>query len=294
MVNQATVTTPDIMADNGIIHIIDDVLLPPTIVDAAGYAGLTGLAGAVGLADPAVAKLLSGPGEFTVFAPDNAAFTAVDKVVQGLSQPELTGVLQYHVFPGLVDSASVPALADSLLQNTWGFGVTAVFDTTAGVAINGSNVTLADIKTTNGIVHVIDGVLLPPNIVQLAGLAGLTELETVLGIADGDLDVALSGPGPFTVFAPDNAAFGALATLPGSGELQQILTYHVTNNNPPLDAATLIGYPGEYTTLLFPQTLTVEVTTGGAVTVEGANVLIADVNGTNGIVHVIDTVLLPE
>jgi transforming growth factor-beta-induced protein len=291
-VNNATVIGADVGASNGIIHVVDHVLLPPTILDAAGYAGLDELAAAVGAADPAVADLLSGPGSYTVFAPDDAAFQAISDVTVGLSSEDLTAVLSYHVFAGEVTSDLVPAKADSLLLNPWGYGVSALFDTSSGVVVNGgSNVVAADIITTNGVVHVVDQVLLPPTVVELASYAGLTELLAAVGAASGDLGTALSADGPFTVFAPDNAAFiaasGVTVTL-DAHQLADVLLYHVVGGDEPLVSGGLVD--GEVHTLLG---VPVSVEVGAGVTVGGANVVVPDVHGTNGVVHVIDQVLLP-
>lgn len=292
MVNNATVTNADIDASNGIIHVVDTVLMPPTILDAAGYAGLTSLAGAVEGADPAIANLLGSPGEYTVFAPTNDAFDDVSDVTAGLDATQLADVLAYHAFPGSVTSDAVPALADSLMENAYGINVTALFDTSDGVAINGADVVVADIYTTNGVVHVIDEVLLPPTVVDLASVAGLTSLLDTVGAASGDLGTTLSGEGPFTVFAPTNDAFDDIASVASTlsaDELRDILLFHVVGGDYPVKSADLTA--GEVPTLLADTSVTVDLTAG--VVVENANVVIADVHGTNGTVHVIDAVMLP-
>ena len=183
--------------------------------------------GAVTAADPAVVDLLSSPGDYTVFAPTDDAFADIADVASTLDQKALTDVLSYHVFPARVPSDAVPAMADSALINAGGYGVTALFDTSDGVVINGySTVVIADIKTTNGIVHVVDSVLLPPNLV-----------------------------------VPAYAASGDVAT-------------------------------GSVPTFLDDQTL--DVVVDGGVFVNGAEVVIADVHATNGVVHIVDAVLIPE
>jgi transforming growth factor-beta-induced protein len=289
MVNQATVTTPDLMADNGIAHVIDDVLLPPTILDAAQYADLSGLVGAVDIADPSVATLLDDPGDYTVFAPSNQAFADVADVTKGLDPIALSEILRYHVYAGAMDSTMLPQKADSLLQNRQGFGVSSVFD---GATIDGVAISSTDIRTTNGIVHVVDAVLLPPTIVDMASYAGLTELITAMQDANGGLEVALAQPsGTFTLFAPDNQAFmDASAVVSGMSpsELQGVLTYHASNSYN--DSASFVQ-GGEVFTLFFPNSLTIDLTKG--VMVEDATVTLADLHSTNGVVHVIDSVLIP-
>ena len=292
MVNNATVIQADVEASNGIVHVVDTVLLPPTIVDAAVYGGLDELVGAVTAADPAVVDLLSSPGDYTVFAPTDDAFAAIADVASTLDQAALTDVLSYHVFPARVPSDAVPAMADSALINAGGYGVTALFDTSDGVVINGySTVVIADIKTTNGIVHVVDSVLLPPNIVDHAVAAGLTSLLDTVGAANGDVAGSLTGPSSKTVFAPTNDAFADIADVAATlneNQLRKVLLYHVV----PAYAASGDVTTGSVPTFLDDQTL--DVVVDGGVFVNGAEVVIADVHATNGVVHIVDAVLIPE
>ncbi len=292
MVNNATVTTADIDADNGTIHVVDTVLLPPTILDAAGYAGLSELATAVGAADPAVADLLGSEGDYTVFAPTNDAFAAAAPVTSELDQAGLTGVLQYHVVGARVPSDAIPPLADSLYTNSYGLPVTQLFSTDGGVFVNDAEVVIADIKTTNGIVHVVDTVLVPPTIVDHAVNAGLTGLTDTIGVASGDLGTVLAGEGPYTVFAPTNDAFTDIADVAATlseDELRDILLFHVVGGPAPVPAGDVQS--GEVPSLLDGQSLTLEA--GTPIQVEDAEVVIEDIHGVNGTVHVIDTVMLP-
>lgn len=292
MVNNATVIQADVEASNGIVHVVDTVLLPPTIVDAAVYGGLNELVGAVTAADPAVVDLLSSPGDYTVFAPTDDAFADIADVASTLDQKALTDVLSYHVFPARVPSDAVPAMADSALINAGGYGVTALFDTSDGVVINGySTVVIADIKTTNGIVHVVDSVLLPPNLVDHAVAAGLTSLLDTVAAANGNVAGSLSGPSSKTVFAPTNDAFADIADVAGTlneNQLRKVLLYHVV----PAYAASGDVATGSVPTFLDDQTL--DVVVDGGVFVNGAEVVIADVHATNGVVHIVDAVLIPE
>jgi len=292
MVNDAAVIQADVEATNGIVHVIDTVLLPPTIVDAAVYGGLNELVGAVTAADPAVVELLSSPGDYTVFAPTDDAFVAIADVASTLDQAALTGVLSYHVFPARVPSDAVPPMADSALINDGGYGVTALFDTSDGVVINGySTVVIADIKTTNGIVHVVDSVLLPPNIVDHAVAAGLTSLLDTVAAANGDVAGSLSGASSKTVFAPTNDAFADIADVAGTlteNQLRKVLLYHVV----PAYAASGDVATGSVPTFLDDQTL--DVVVDGGVFVNGAEVVVADVHATNGVVHIVDAVLIPQ
>ncbi len=283
-VNQANVAIADIRTTNGIVHVIDSVLLPPDIPTAAGYAGLDQLVGAVTAADPSVLATLTGEGPFTVFAPTNEAFDAITAPTDPV---ELADILFYHALTSEVDSASIPARADSANN------LTMFFDTSNGVAVNGANVVIADVQTTNGIVHVIDSVLLPPNIVDAAGLAGLTELGAAVGAADASVLSALTSPGPFTVFAPNDAAFQAIQAPTDPAELADILFYHAYPGS--FDSANLPAKADSALATSFPNPTNVSalISTDGGANINGVSIVATDVRTTNGIVHVIDQVLLP-
>ena len=162
-INGATVTVVDIEATNGIIHVIDAVLVPPSIdlpvdiVDTAIDAGFSALAGAVTAAD--LVETLRSEGPFTVFAPTDEAFAAVQSAVDDMTIEELTAVLLYHVVSGEVDAATVVGLDSATTVN----GEDITIDASNGVVLNGSvNITVTDVIASNGIIHVIDAVLLPP------------------------------------------------------------------------------------------------------------------------------------
>ncbi|MBK6578200.1 MAG: fasciclin domain-containing protein [Sandaracinaceae bacterium] len=296
----ANVVTADVAASNGVIHIIDRVLLPPTITDMTAYAGLTDLRQAVVDAD--LATTLSGAGPFTVFAPTNAAFP------DGGARPTgdaLSNILLYHVVAAGVPSGSVPARANAVAENEAGNNMTLLFDTTSGVAVNGIDVILADVGCTNGVVHVIDGVLLPPTVIDMAGIAGLTSLAAAIGRADmsgAGIGTLLSGDAPgaatgFTVFAPTNAAFTAIqATVDGltNAQVAQVLQYHV------LDPATFTApvlstglATGNVATAL-GQNAAVDISVSPP-TIDGAAVVptLLDIHVSNGVVHVLSGVMVP-
>ena len=165
-VDQAQIVAPDIVASNGIIHVIDAVLQPVTqnIPQVAQGAGVFNtLLQAVDAAD--LENLLSRPAAKTVFAPTDAAFAALDPaLLNSLLQPEnkakLIELLAYHVVPGNVYADQAVAAGAAATLN--GQSVTITGDLTNGVMINASNVVTADIEASNGVIHIIDTVLIPP------------------------------------------------------------------------------------------------------------------------------------
>ena len=251
---------------------------------------------------------LQGEGPFTVFAPTNAAFekllaqlnvTAEDL----LNQPQLADVLLYHVVSGNVLSTD---LQNGMTAATLG-GQTITVDLTDGVKINTSSVVTADIKASNGVIHVIDSVLIPETF-QLAPIAA--PLPSIVDIAVGSPDFsilvaalqkaelveALQGEGPFTVFAPTNAAFEALLGALGitaeellnQPQLADVLLYHVVSGRV-LSTDLVNGMTAE---TLGGQTITVDLTAG--VKINTSSVTTADIEASNGVIHVIDSVLVPE
>ncbi len=177
MVNEASVIQTDIEASNGIIHVIDAVLLPPSVVEAMAEAPAEQMADIVATAEAAgsfttlltaieaagLTETLMGEGPYTVFAPTDEAFAAVDEDTLNalLADPEaLSEVLLYHVVAGAVPAADVVTLDSA--TTVQGSDVEIVLDGDT-VTVNGANVIQTDIQTSNGIIHVIDAVLLPPS-----------------------------------------------------------------------------------------------------------------------------------
>ena len=209
-VNGVIVSTADIPADNGVIHIIDQVLFPPgfgdpppaSIIDIATSGSYPSLVDALeatgGLA------ILSGEGPFTIFAPTEEAF---DKLPIGSLEfllrntGILLNVLMYHVVDGTILSED---LADGQLVATFGGIDLTVTKTGDIITINNANVVSADNVALNGVLHAIDTVLIPPgdttmikpSIVDIASAAGFTTLEDLLDFAD--LTGVLNSPGPFS------------------------------------------------------------------------------------------------
>jgi transforming growth factor-beta-induced protein len=235
---------------------------------------------------------LKAAGPFTVFAPNNAAFAKLPAgtVEALLADPvRLSQVLLYHVAEGRKRSTDLVAGKLVSLQ-----GAAATVDLGAGVKINNAAVIAADVEASNGVIHVIDTVILPPgNLVEVA-LANPDFSTLVTALQAAGLVDALKAPGPFTVFAPNNAAFAKLpagtveALLQDPNRLRQILLYHVVQG-PRLRAADLRS--GSVLTM---QGAPLRVKVGGSgVAINQAAVLAADVEAANGFIHVLDQVVLP-
>lgn len=368
MIGDATVTMADVMASNGIIHVIDKVLMPPAdLVDIPTVAQGTGIHDSL-VAAVIQAELLStlqGEGPFTVFAPTDDAFTAAGVDLAALDNDEgkaaLTNILLYHVVSGAVPSSAV---TDGLVAAAVN-GDDLTFTVGDGVMVNDANVILADVMASNGIIHVIDKVLIPPVPVTEADgdicynmythtlaagasfdecmayayyvdyemngqtFTGCYNLEThtlttvsqeeceaymwtpamdiamtaqattihnslVAALAQAELVTTLQGDGPFTVFAPTDDAFAdagidlaALDNEEGKALLTDILLYHVVSGEVPSSAVTdgLVAGAVNGDDLTF--------TTGDGVMVNDANVVLSDVPASNGVIHVIDKVLMP-
>lgn len=286
----SNVTTADIAASNGVIHIIDKVLLPPTVADlAVANSSFTTLVSA--LSGAGLVPALSDPkGTFTVFAPTNEAFAQLTAVPS-----DLKPILLYHVLGSTVYANQVATGYAKTLSAYMTHPMDIYINTASGVKINNTaSVVVADVVGTNGVIHVIDKVLLPPTVVGIA-LNNSAFTTLVSAVVKAGLAETLSGAGPFTVFAPTNDAFAALFTTLGvsgvdaltSEQLTPILLYHVVAGNNVSSGLT----NGNIPTL---QGSDISVNVGKGVVLNGnTNVIIADVQGSNGVVHATDKVLLP-
>ena len=345
-IDNAQVTVADITADNGVVHVIDAVLLPnpgctdpnalnydsTAILDdgSCQYATNTVHDIVVTSTDHSLLEIaidtcglsttLAGPGPFTLFAPTDAAFNALGSgtILSLLNNvPLLTDILLHHV---VGDSVMSTMLSNGQIVTTLlGTDVTVTINT-SGVFIDNAQVTVADIVADNGVVHVIDAVLIPnpgctdpnainydPNAIFDDGscqYATNTVYDVVVtspdhgvlevGIDTCGLDGYLSGPGPFTVFAPTDAAFNALgpvtllALLADLPQLTNILKHHVVADS--VMSGMLSN--GQLITTLFGADVTVTIGPSG-VFIDNALVTVADIVADNGVVHVIDAVLLP-
>ena len=304
MVGDATVTLADVPASNGVIHVIDTVLMPPAdLVNdiptiASGTGVHTALVAALSKAD--LVTTLQGVGPFTVFAPTDQAFTDAGIDLDAFTTDEdiavLADILLYHVY-------SVPVMADMV---TDGMVVTMVngddasftVSTDGTVMIGDATVTAADVIASNGVIHVIDKVLMPPvELVDIPSIAVGTGVHDslVAALTKANLVTTLQGDGPFTVFAPTDQAFtdagidlDSFTTDEEIATLADILLFHV--------------YSGAVNAADVTDGLTVTMVNGddasftvsdGTVMVGDATVTIADVMASNGVVHVIDKVLMP-
>lgn len=331
-IDAAKVITPDIAASNGVVHVIDAVLVPAleasivnTVVEPAyfnkDFSTLTAAVIEAGL----LTTLIDPTANFTVFAPTNEAFTAAG-ITALPTAAELVPILQYHVLSTEVKAAGLPATGSAVPTLNGSFYLS---KNTSGVFINGlTKVIATDIDQSNGVVHVIDRTLLPAsqNVVDIAVAASTAtnaefgQLVAALTAVENDgttpsLITALSAAdGSFTVFAPTDAAFNALYTLAGVanfnelvtavgiGTIATVLQYHVLDSRVfstdipnALDGnASVVLTPlagGDFT---LNSTLT--ITDADAALTLGttdAGIVDTDILGTNGVIHVINQVLLP-
>ena len=344
--DNASVVIPDVEASNGVVHIINKVLLPQSAVDfvaslqlkniveiAIATDDLSILVDALVAADAGLVEALSGEGPFTVFAPTNHAFVNLlhflgddyNSLADFDTEEErnlLVKILTYHVVSG-VAAFSTDLSNNQEIGTLQGENVTVNLN--HGVFIqdatdHDAEVVIPDVEASNGVVHVINKVLLPqevldilfpptPNIVELAqSVDDLSLLVDALIQADAGLVEALSGEGPFTVFAPTNQAFTDLLHALGSNYnsledfdtpeekvlLAKILTYHVVAGA--AVASTDLSNHQEFTTLQGESIFAI-LNHGVFIrdkTHVDAQVIAADNIASNGIVHIINKVLLPQ
>ncbi|MES1214501.1 MAG: fasciclin domain-containing protein [Bacteroidota bacterium] len=252
---------------------------------------------------------LDAPGALTVFAPDDKAFAAAgfpdEASIQAAPTDVLKAILLYHVVGSKITASQVP-VADNTPVTTLNGKDVYVTKKDGKVSVNGANVVNADIKASNGVIHGIDKVLIPAsgNIVELAqSNPNFTYLvAAVLRASTGATNVAalLTGDGPLTVFAPTNQAFinAGFATIESINaanpdDLTAILAYHVIGAR--VFSSNLVD--GSTPATLNGGTVTIELAGGAKVkgnsNTTASNIVTADLVATNGVVHVIDQVLLP-
>ena len=250
---------------------------------------------------------LSGNGPLTVFAPTNNAFAAlltelgITKAALLADKPLLTAVLTYHVVPAKVPAASVPV--GKAITSVQG-GVFKI-ESTGGLKITDgrnrvANITATDVAASNGVIHVIDKVILPANKDIVATAQSLPDFSILVeAVVAAGLVSTLQGTGPFTVFAPTNAAFAALlgelgvskeALLANKPLLTKVLTYHVVAGRVlKADVPVGVAIPtvqGE----TFTVNASLKITDRRG---RQAGIVATDVFTSNGVIHVIDKVILP-
>lgn len=256
-------------------------------------------------------ELSNSASSFTVFAPTNDAFSAFLSAngfssLNDVPVDVLTSVLLNHVVDGKKMAAD---LTTGYVNTLATFGSTTshlslYVNTSAGVTLNGSSkVTAADVKASNGVVHVVDQVIGLPTVVTFAvSNPDFSTLVQALTRPDLSTDFVsiLSGAGPFTVFAPTNAAFSALLTELGASSLndidaatlEKVLTYHVVSGN--ILAESLSN--NQVVGTLNGDSFTIHLMSGAQIMDANdrtSNIIATDVQGSNGVVHVIDKVILP-
>ncbi|MGH1362261.1 MAG: fasciclin domain-containing protein [Calditrichia bacterium] len=266
-----------------------------TASDAGSFTTLLAAAKAAGLV-----SALKGNGPLTVFAPTDEAFSKLPKgTVQSLLKPsnrdKLKAILLYHVIEGRVDAATAASVKSAATLNGQRFDVTF---SNGKLMVDKSNVVTPDINARNGIIHVIDRVLIPESkpLLTIASEAG-TFNTLAAAIKAAGLVETLSGEGPFTVFAPTDKAFAKLPkeTLQSllkpenKEQLQRILTYHViagrVYSDEVLQKSSLRTVSG------------IRVSTGlrdGQLNIDKSRVSAGDIQAANGVIHVIDQVLIPD
>lgn len=317
-VDNAQVTTADVIATNGVVHIIDNVIVPPSILPIVGTIvapayfnkDFTTLIAAVQNADTDILGLLLGDGPsgngLTLFAPTNAAFEAAGVTdVNGAD-----AVLAYHVIDGIVRAGDLPSTSGSAAEVGTLGGNFYLTNAGGSVNINGkTQVTATDIEGSNGVVHVINRTLLPPTQTIneiVAGFAGGNPAEfSLLAAALNRAGLAdfFDGDGPYTVFAPTDQAFinagldeAAINAAPVA-TVAAILTHHVVEPTAYVFSTDLVD---GNVPMLNGQDVTISVTNltvqdaAGSTPPAGLVTSLLDVHATNGVVHVIDAVLLPN
>ncbi len=250
-----------------------------------------------------LASTLEGEGPFTVFAPTNSAFEQLGIDLSTLSDAELTNILLYHVLGAEVNSTAIQEGQTYVTTAaTAGPGANSlsmlVEKGSNGIVLNGNiSVTSADVEASNGLIHIVDGVITPLDVVGHAvANANFSELVNALSTASGDLVSVLSGAGPFTVFAPLNSAFEAVADVVASldaDQLSTVLTYHVVGGS---NVRSTDLSNGMQVTTVSGQDFTIDLTNGTKVIDQSgaeANIILTDVQATNGVIHVLEQVIIP-
>lgn len=290
----------------------DDQVPPSNLADVAQAQGLTALKAAATKAG--LSATLSNPdAHLTVFAPTDAAFTTLATqlgfssaaaMVDALPASALANILSYHVL-GSRKSGSDLAAGGATQPTAYmfeGAAATLKVSTSSGVTLTDADlttarVTTADVPASNGVLHVVDKVLVPPGVLNVVQMAQANPaFSTLVGaVVSANLQGTLAGAGPFTVFAPTNDAFAAISTTVAGlspAQLTKVLTYHVLPQQV-LAAAIPFGTP---VATVEGETLTINAGTPPTITdktAAPAAIQATDVRASNGVIHVVGKVLLP-
>lgn len=282
-----------------------------TIDKTAAAGGFNALLAAVTKADLGAA--LSDPNaRLTVFAPTDAAFARLatslgyadaTAMVNALPAAAIKSILTYHVLPASKPSSELGAAPQSTQATLYAFegraGSLALAATSSGVTITDAalataNVTTPDVAASNGVIHAIDKVLIPPGVLNIVQMAQVNpQLSSLVGaVVSTGLQTVLAGPGPFTVFAPTNAAFAQAPTGLNTTQLSTVLTYHALGASV-LASQIPFGTPIE---TLARSPIVINAGTPPTITDTTsvpARIVATDVRANNGVIHVIDKVLIP-
>jgi transforming growth factor-beta-induced protein len=315
--------TPDPVVDSGPVPTPDAGPKPdaaPALKDIVDTAVANGsfkiLAGL--LTDAGLVTTLKGDGPFTVLAPTDAAFNALEAKSPGIlaalknNLPLLRRVLTYHVIAGAkILSKDLPAINGRNVGSGNGENLK-VTATAAEVKFNDSKVIIADVEATNGVIHAIDAVLVSGIVAEnLKGAAAKDIIDTAVAagtfgtlaaaLTACDLVMPLKGAGPFTVFAPSDAAFTkagitAAAVVGCPAAVKDILTYHVFDKGT-RGSASIAGSDKSELTMLNTKKVTIKVTGADVFLTDLApkdvKVVTVDIAAKNGLIHVLDNVLIP-
>ncbi|OIQ30668.1 MAG: hypothetical protein BM564_00170 [Bacteroidetes bacterium MedPE-SWsnd-G2] len=314
--NVSTVTTADVEASNGTIHIVNGVIGLPTIVDhAVANSDLSSLVSALTFGgNTTFTDLLSMPGDFTVFAPTNAAFDAFTNP----NSNDIDNILSNHVIVGAtaVSSGLSNGYVSTAGMNGDGDALSLYINTDSGVTINGiSDVDKADVIASNGVIHVVNTVIDLPTVVTFAAadpnfsnlLAALTRSDQpdfagILSTPDG------TSPAPFTVFAPVDTAFEALLNSNDDWDsladidgmlLTSVLQHHVIveaniRAEDLTDGVMPATLEGDNITINLPGNdgNAAKITDGSGTS--NIDIIAVNVQANNGVIHATESVLIPD
>ena len=320
LVNTATVITTDLQTDNGIIHVIDAVILPPkdkgeptmniveTAVSAGNFTTLVTALQAAGL-DGALADETK---EFTVFAPTDEAFNLLgaDTIAALLADTEtLSNILLQHVVETTVSSTAAFTLNGKQATTLSGAMVPININSeTDSLTFGGAKIVMTDLYTTNGVIHVIDMVVVADvvvpepamSIVDVATQAGSFNTLVAALTATGLNEVLANLDAQYTVFAPSDEAFALLgqdtinALLADPEALSNILLYHVVSDAKVMQdqAVTIAQSDNKMITMTNSQKASLSLT-DSTLYVNKSAVSAANIMADNGVIHVVDQVILP-